>query len=157
MKKSFWIYLFLTIAIMSIIFVFSAQTGEKSSSISMSMTKKVVTEEKTNELPTKEVDKKYEKVETIIRKSAHFLVYTALGFCFFMMLFHSEKMNKKWILFIISVIFCIIYASSDEFHQLFVSERSGELRDVLIDSCGSALGASLAFFVCKIKYKINRV
>ena len=152
MKKAFWIYLFLTVAIMSVIFVFSAQIGEKSSAISMSMTKKVVTEEKTKDLPKKEVDEKYETVETIIRKTAHILVYTALGFCSFMTLFYSKKLNKKWVLFIISIVFCIIYASSDEIHQLFVFERSGEFRDVLIDSAGSVIGALLALFICKIKY-----
>lgn len=156
MKKTFWVYLILSLSIMVGIFCFSAQNGEKSSSISMSMTKKVVTEEKTAELPKAEVNKKYEKIETVIRKTAHVLIYTALGFCVFMTLYYSGKMNKKWILCIISVAFCIFYASTDEVHQLFVSERSGEVRDVLIDSCGSAIGSALALLICKIKYKLPK-
>lgn len=153
MKKFFCVYFILTIIIMAGIFVFSSQNGEQSSSISMSMTKKVVTEKPSQDVPKKVIDKKYELVETIIRKTAHGLIYTALGFCVFMTLYYSEKMNKKYVLFIISMVFCIFYASSDEIHQLFVSERSGEVRDVFIDSAGSLIGISIALFICKTKEK----
>lgn len=44
---------------------------------------------------------------------------------------------------LISTLFCIIYALSDEIHQLFVFGRSGELKDVLIDTIGSFLGIIL--------------
>ena len=34
----------------------------------------------------------------------------------------------------------VLYASTDEFHQLFVPGRTATLRDVLIDAAGAALG-----------------
>ncbi len=156
MKKSFWIYLILTLSIMIGIFCFSAQNGEKSSAISSGMTKKVVTEQPSEKITKEEINDKLEFVETIIRKSAHALIYTALGFCVFMTLYYSEKMNKNTLLFIISLVFCIFYASSDEIHQLFVSERSGEVRDVLIDSAGSLAGILIAVVVQKIKRKSQK-
>ena len=156
MKKSFWIYLVLTLSIMVAIFCFSAQPGEKSSSMSMSMTKKVVTEKPSEQITLAEVNDKIELVETIIRKSAHAIIFTALGFCVFMTLYHSGKMNKYTNLFIISFVFCIFYAASDEIHQLFVSERSGEVRDFLIDSSGSFIGILIALGVLEIKKKLQK-
>jgi VanZ family protein len=40
-----------------------------------------------------------------------------------------------------------LYACSDEIHQLFVPNRSGELLDVLLDTFGGSLGVlSISFF-----------
>lgn len=156
MKKVFWVYLILTVFLMVSIFYFSAQPGEKSSAVSENVTKKVVTEEKIAHLPHKEADKQFETVETIIRKSAHFIIFSGLGFCIFMTFYHSGKMHKIYIICILSLIFCILYAVSDEVHQLFISERSGEVRDVLIDSSGSFLGILLVLFICKIKSKYKK-
>ena len=46
-----------------------------------------------------------------------------------------------------SFAFSAFYAASDEFHQLFVPGRAGLFSDVLIDSCGAALGSALAALV----------
>ena len=40
-----------------------------------------------------------------------------------------------------------LYAASDEIHQLFVPGRSGQLRDVLLDSAGVAAGILLAWMI----------
>ena len=42
-----------------------------------------------------------------------------------------------------SVLFCVLYASFDEFHQLFVDGRCGQLSDVIIDSSGSIVSCFL--------------
>ena len=68
----------------------------------------------------------------------------------FMTLYKSGKLNKICIICIISLIICIVYAITDEVHQLFVFERSGEVRDVLIDSAGSLLGILLTSGTLKI-------
>ncbi|MBQ7953502.1 MAG: hypothetical protein IJ332_02020, partial [Clostridia bacterium] len=62
MKKSFWVYIVLTLSIMVGIFCFSAQPGEKSSSMSMSVTKKVVTEKPSEQITLAEVNDKIELV-----------------------------------------------------------------------------------------------
>ena len=36
-----------------------------------------------------------------------------------------------------------LFAVTDEIHQIYVSGRSCEFRDILIDSCGVALGVLL--------------
>jgi VanZ family protein len=45
------------------------------------------------------------------------------------------------------------YASTDEFHQLFVPGREGAVRDVAIDSCGAAFGIGLIYIVGRIRRK----
>lgn len=72
----------------------------------------------------------------IIRKLAHFTEYFILGVLALNCL--KDYIAKKDIL--ISIIFCFLYASSDEFHQTFVPGRAGLFTDVLIDSCGAIAG-----------------
>ena len=58
-------------------------------------------------------------------------------------------LDKRMIIY--SLIFCFIYACSDEMHQLFINGRSGEIRDVLIDSIGAFIGISLYYLVRRRK------
>ena len=64
----------------------------------------------------------------------------------FSKLIHSvifdNVINVKHIYFI-SFIICFLYASSDEFHQLFVPGRSGQVTDIFIDLIGVVLGLLL--------------
>jgi len=71
----------------------------------------------------------------LVRKSAHFTAYMILG------IFVSHAMKPKDLKSHgITFLFCMLYAVSDEFHQIFIPGRSGELRDVLIDSAGALTG-----------------
>lgn len=70
-----------------------------------------------------------------IRKLAHFSLYFILGLLWMSLL-------KEYSLSLIfqmkyAILFCLIYACSDEFHQLFVYGRSGCIFDVGIDMAGS--------------------
>ena len=53
--------------------------------------------------------------------------------------------------FIFSLMFCILYAISDELHQLFVPGRGAQVKDVLIDSFGSFVGIGFYEMVSKMK------
>ncbi len=79
-----------------------------------------------------------------IRKLAHFTIYLILGILVYLT---AKVLNPSYNrLFLSSLLICIIYACSDEFHQLFIIGRSGELKDVLIDSLGSLIGIYLCNF-----------
>ena len=80
-----------------------------------------------------------ELLSLIIRKLAHFTEYLILGLLVANM-FTKNNINN---LYLISIILCIIYATSDEIHQLFVPGRACQLRDILIDSIGSITGVYL--------------
>ena len=79
----------------------------------------------------------------IVRKCAHFCEYALLGVlsagaC---ALIFPTGARRAWL----PLAFCATCAALDEWHQTFVSGRSGELRDVLIDSGGAVCGLLLAF------------
>lgn len=68
----------------------------------------------------------------VIRKTAHMTLYAILAFC---ATCSQIKPSFKKVL-----LFCACYASTDEFHQLFIPGRSGEIRDVCIDCLGACIG-----------------
>lgn len=68
----------------------------------------------------------------VIRKIAHMTLYAILAFC---AAFSQIKPSFKKVL-----LFCACYACTDEFHQLFILGRSGEIRDVCIDCLGACIG-----------------
>ena len=45
----------------------------------------------------------------------------------------------------------MLYATSDEFHQLFVASRQARVLDVLIDTSGAALGLLLIWIAGKLR------
>lgn len=76
----------------------------------------------------------------MVRKAAHFTEY----FILYLLIFNAlhNDLNKKTALFY-SLILVFLYASTDEYHQLFIPGRSGRLRDILIDTSGGTLGLIL--------------
>ncbi len=86
----------------------------------------------------------------IVRKGAHFSIYAALGFMLFFTLLPQTGSTPvfSWKAPLLGAwALCTLYAMSDEIHQLFVAGRSGELRDVLLDSCGSLTGIIIALLL----------
>lgn len=128
--------------IMGLIFYFSMQNSAESNFLSNSLLQKIVFlfEKNLNYLPIEEQLIILKKYHIILRKSAHFGIYALLGFfvCGFWGTFNR---NKKVILLFFSVAFTFFYALTDEFHQMFVSGRSAQFTDVLIDTSGGILGS----------------
>lgn len=85
------------------------------------------------------------KADFFVRKTAHLAIYSALAF--FVFGFISTVLTKKMNVFVSSVAFTALYAVSDEIHQLFVSGRSGELRDLIIDVFGAFIGAAFMLLI----------
>ena len=135
MKKRFWLFLILTVGIMGVIFYFSSQNATESSGMSMGLIRKLLHKRLIEVMSHESAVMIEEGIETLVRKSAHFFIYSCLGFCSAMTLYYSGKVNKSCILFIISLVFCIFYASSDEVHQLFVAGFCGGFGG----SCGTLL------------------
>lgn len=75
----------------------------------------------------------------IIRKLAHFTEYLILGVLVINM-FTKNNVKKSYLL---SILLCIIYATSDEIHQIFTPGRACQIKDILIDSIGSITGIYL--------------
>lgn len=69
----------------------------------------------------------------IIQKIAHMCEYALL---FLLIYYGLHKTIKYQYKLLISLIISILYACSDEFHQIFISGRSGQFKDVIIDTIG---------------------
>ena len=79
--------------------------------------------------------------EFYLRKLAHMFLYFVLAILSFLFV---STFDLSWIQAImLSLVFCVFYATTDEVHQLFVEGRSGSVRDVLIDTCGALIGLLL--------------
>lgn len=75
-----------------------------------------------------------ETLTFLIRKLAHMSEYAILAlFTYYALI--KIAFNKR-IIFQITFLISFLYACSDEFHQLFISGRSGQFTDIIIDSTG---------------------
>ena len=154
MKKR--ITFFILLLWMAVIFLFSAQNGTQSSVISRFIghgiaenKNKLLQEEKSEE----KIEKQVEAMQLVIRKGAHMAEYALLAIFFLLHICsYRRKPRKFWIW---SWIFCIVYAGTDEIHQIFVPGRDGRIWDVCIDSIGSLLGI-LLFMLCYRKIQKRR-
>lgn len=144
MNKKIFRYscLVFTVFIMGLIFYFSMQNSAESDALSNSLLEKIIVlfEKNLKNLPINEQLIVLEKYHIILRKLAHFGIYALLGFFVYGFLGTCNR-YKKAVLLIFSVAFTFFYALSDEFHQMFVSGRSAQFTDVLIDTSGGILGS----------------
>ena len=138
-----WFKIILLILWMGLIFSFSNQTGTSSSSLSTKvLTHIAITIDK--DMTDEEIDEFVDKYSFIIRKVAHLTIYFILGILAYINL--KEYMKVTPALVIYSIIFCLVYASTDEIHQLLVNGRSGNIYDVILDTCGSTLAILLSYY-----------
>ena len=75
----------------------------------------------------------------ITRKLAHFSEYAVLYFLFYRGFKNTAKFSLKKVLFL-SFILTILYALSDEYHQTWISGRTGKFFDIGVDCAGAFLG-----------------
>lgn len=82
--------------------------------------------------------------EFFIRKLSHFSVFLLLSF-------FTTRLAKLYVkrFFLIGLFSTILYAALDEFHQSFTADRTPLVQDVVIDSIGALVGASLFLIIYK--------
>ncbi len=139
MKK--FVYSIFIVVWMSIIFSLSNQPATDSSQLSdgfISNTIGNVYKLFNGDVSSSELDRIKEKFTHPVRKMAHFTIYMILGILVTLLV--REYNFSFWKCLFISLFVCLLYSISDEIHQLFVVGRSGEVRDVFIDTCGSFSG-----------------
>jgi VanZ family protein len=141
----------LILIVMVTIFMFSNDDSEVSTRKSDRLIIKVSEFVLNRELSNKEKSEYLDRYFVIVRKTAHFTLYFLLGLTFVSFLKEFDLTNKKLILY--TVIFVFLYACSDECHQLFISGRSGEILDVLIDTLGGVT-SSIIYTNFRIRRKL---
>ena len=134
---------------MVMIFLLSNEEAVKSSKKSDGLIIKSVELFTGKSLSDQEKEKVLKYLVFPVRKCAHLSLYLILGILVISLLREYMVINTKLVL--LSLLICFLYACSDEIHQLFVPGRSGEVRDVLIDTLGACLGVSFYYLVFRKK------
>ncbi len=143
-KKTPWL---LVLAWMALIFFLSSQQAADSNQLSTGITK-IIVDLISGVFPG--LSPQLEWLNHIVRKNAHFIAYFILGLLQINALYANGLRGRK--AFIIALLICFLYAASDEFHQTLVPGRSGELRDVFIDTTG-ALSAIGVYTIGRMKLR----
>ena len=127
----------------SLIFYFSSQVGnvsEKSSSNIILILNSLL------KIFSFDIDlTKSTLITFIIRKLAHMFLYFILYYlCFYVSNSYKFKKKRRF-----CILYCFLFAISDEIHQLFVVGRSFGIQDVFIDM----LGTFLAYLISRIVFQ----
>lgn len=161
-KLGLWWRWALVIMWMAVIFFFSHQVGEDSGGLSDSIV---------NWLYSLGIHISSETLSFLVRKAAHMSEYAVLAILLFVALrgSHGQRLieprnsqepreshrlekraeDRGYQALISAFAISVIYAATDEFHQLFIPGRTGTPKDVLIDSAGAAIGLALAWLVSR--------
>jgi len=136
------------------IFGFSSQNAEQSSGLSGKAATAIVHFANSSHILNVNDENEVQFIENLqypIRKCAHMSEYMLFTLSVVLALYVWNVRNK-W-LYIVAFAVSVIFASTDEFHQLFVPGRSGRVVDVLIDSVGAAIGLFIVWSVRRNKSK----
>ena len=137
------------IVLMITIFCFSAQNGNESAKVSGVTIISAVNRIFELNMSRKMIIKEAGNMQFVVRKAAHMAEYACLaGLVLFGL---SVNLEKKKYLYPLSLGAAALYASTDEIHQLFTPGRSGEVRDVIIDTCGALIGLLVIRFVVSLR------
>ena len=122
----------LVLICMGIIFSLSAQVAEESQELSDSLIHRLF------EFLGIELNSDF------IRTTAHMLEFMGLSVLLFNATYATWE-NK--ITPIIAFTGTVLYAITDEIHQIFVPERAFQVSDILVDSTGALIGVTASFVI----------
>jgi len=80
-----------------------------------------------------------ELLHTLLRKAGHFSEYFILGILAVLTVLQTKLRYRR----LSALFFCVLVAAVDETIQLFVSGRSGQVTDVMLDGVGALCGIAV--------------
>ena len=146
------IYLLLTLLWVAVIFSFSLQPATTSSEVSRGVGEWLVEtfapflSERLEAMPVEQL----EFLHTLLRKAGHFSEFFVLGILAMLSVLQTKVRYRL----LSALSFCALVAAVDETIQLFVSGRSGQVTDVVLDSVGALCG--IVVFVCVRKIFVKK-
>lgn len=146
------VFILLSVVCMITIFVFSSRDGDESTSDSSSVGR-IVARIFHSDFESWTIDEQEDYVSRIsypVRKTAHAMEYALLCFLFAGVAWPFcswRRILSPWIC-------AVLYAFSDEIHQLFVPQRTCSLTDVCIDGAGAACGLFAMWIIFFLSGKI---
>lgn len=133
------------------IFVFSSQNVKKSVKTSRAVTEKIC-ENVVSDYAVKDSGEQKKIVKSndnSVRKAAHMALFFAFGAFAFLSII-SYRNIKLYIRIGLSFLVSVLYAASDEIHQIFVAGRGPQITDVLVDISGAAAAIILLCIVFRL-------
>ena len=159
-RRTFWRWFFLAASILTavMIFCFSAQKGEDSAALSDGVTLEVAKIVRPDylTLSAKEQRALLLSLGLWVRKCAHFCEFALLGLNVTLFLRLSYPAHSRFTSLLLGWGISMLYAGTDELHQMFVSDRGPAFLDVGIDSAGVLAGALCALLAMALKKSICR-
>ena len=143
--------LILTVFLMVFIFSMSAQNAEASNQTSGGVIRFTLSlvYPGFNSLGQQAQNQIVSSLQGLVRSTAHFSVFAAHCFSYLIFTLTLEKL-KLLMRYLSSIIFSVLYAVSDEIHQLFTPGRAFQFTDVLVDTLGIMLGAAVMYLIMKL-------
>lgn len=151
MAKKIIIYILLSIICMIAIFSLSNKNTTQSNHMSKKLLYHVVTMYEKVSHHSVDKEELIDKLNYPIRKLAHFSIYFLLGIFVYQVALLLDVKQKE----LVATMICMIYAVTDEIHQLFVLGRTAQVLDIVIDTCGS-LVAILLIRAIRKKIKVMK-
>ncbi len=161
------VYSVMAIGIMVTIFCFSQQPAEESTELSKTVLDGVKDNGLEVFIPVISLgggDKGLPKFRLEGRKWAHFYLYALLGVVGFLWWERflavrgsgrfASSLKRLPLGAALAFLSCLLYACTDEFHQLFVDGRSGQALDLLYDSSGFGLGITAALTAAAVVFAL---
>ena len=93
-----------------------------------------------------------ESVRWVVRKAAHMTEYAILGWLWWRALRRPVRGGARpwsWRIAGLALAAVVIYAATDEWHQSFVPNRTGAVRDVVIDTTGGVAGLGVVWLLAR--------
>ncbi len=148
------------VANMVLIFQMSAESPTESGDRSDGVTDVVVdvVYPDLEQRPPAEQQNIFTSMHHIVRKLAHFSEFALLGFLTTLLVMHLSRrlvFLRAWLRLCLPALFCLLYAISDEVHQIF-TRHGPAVKDVLIDFGGAVAGMLVARFLCWGVWRIAR-
>ena len=140
-----------------IIFRFSDQDGETSSSISQDISRQCVElgDTVTGSTWSAELKESLSLVwEHPIRKLAHFSEYAIMGALLYLLF--DQWMKRGLRMYGLIVLWVVVSAAADEFHQFFLPGRMCSPVDVCIDTLGAVTALLLCAGINKLLKKLTK-
>lgn len=132
-KRSLWLAaIAVSVVMMALIVCFSSQSGKESNDLSKGLAGELL---KLLQIIRPEIT--MDCLNLVLRKLAHFSLYFVLG-CSLTGVFCKQGRVTSVLL---AILVGAVFAASDELHQYFSDGRNANVKDVLLDTCGVAVGS----------------
>ncbi len=141
------VFFLIVLATAAALFFFSSQDRTETNRLSGSIARQILTF-----LGVEPSGATWQTVHWVIRKSAHFFLFSLLGSGIMgIVCFYRKKQP-----FLLAVPIGVLLAAADELHQLFASGRFANVRDVVLDGAGVLFGCALTYAFLRRKSRKDR-